>query len=248
MKELILNGRLGNVLFELAHAYSNITNEQLCCIVSNQQLSFINHIRQAFNLQFNTKFIYPKKKLQNFEGYFQSESLFNIEKIRQLFTFSQQYQKYVTQFETIHNINYNRCVAMTIRRGDYITLNGIWIVQPKDYYIQAYEKFFNGYTIIVSSDDISWCKNNLKEYPCIFLDDFMSNKVSILCILSYCKHSIGSSSSFSWWVAWLNEQFDSMNIFPSKWYDLTKLKNNQTPPAENIDQILPSRWIKFNQV
>ena len=247
-KEVVLDGNLGNVLFELAHTYLSIDecSDKVVCNISQQQLKFIWQLKKAFNLQYVTRLDSSKGRMQKFEGYFQSENCFDTTKIRKLFKFSDLYLKLVDDFQHKHNVDLNDCVSMTVRRGDYITLDGIWIAQPKEYYVQAYEKYFNKKTIIMSSDDIEWCKVNFKDYPSIFLNDIVNDPVKLLCVLSYCKYSIGSSSSFSWWTAWLNEQEDSINIFPNRWYDLSKLKPNQQAPKEDIDYILPKRWIQFN--
>lgn len=247
-KEVVLDGNLGNALFELAHAYSSINacSDKVVCNISYQQLKFIQQLKKAFNFQFVTQLDNSKNRMQKFEGYFQSENCFDTTKIRKLFNFSNKYLKLINDFQHVYNVDLNNCIAITIRRGDYITLNGIWIVQQKEYYALTYEKYFNGKTIIMSSDDIEWCKQNFKEYPCIFLNDIINDPTKLLCVLSHCKHSIGSSSSFSWWTAWLNEKEDSINVFPDKWYDLSKLKPNQQTPKEDIDQIIPKRWIQFN--
>ena len=55
--ELYLNGRLGNVLFELAHAYSEMKEHQrLVVYATSQQVSFIRQLRDAFNFPYEIKY------------------------------------------------------------------------------------------------------------------------------------------------------------------------------------------------
>lgn len=232
-----LNGRLGNVLFQLAHFYS--FHDNLICNITNQQLPFIKDLKDAFGLNFkiklNRKFI-PDKEF----GYFQSENLFDVEKIKNKFRFTDNFIKRLD--EEFKSINYEKYVSMTIRRGDYITKNGMWLYFNADVYNELYEKYFDGLPCIISSDDIQWCKDNIKVNHPIFANEITNNSVELLYVLSKCKHTIGSASSFSWWVAWLNEYQDSINIFPDRWYDLSKV--GKYYPTEDVEQIVPSRWLK----
>lgn len=244
--KLYLDGNLGNVLFELAHAYSCKQDDQrLVCYAVSSQLAFIRQVKKAFDLSFNIQYTTYSNIKRNFQGYFQSEKHFNTEKIRKLFQFTKQYKQQAKMFFDELHIKPEDCVAMTVRRGDYVTLDGIWIAQPDEYYKQSFNKFFNNKQCIISSDDIQYVKSNFNSISDIVVNEHTSNVLLILCILSQLKHHIGSSSTFSWWAAWLNEQKDSKIIFPNKWYDLSKLKNNQQIPKEDIDDILPERWIKF---
>lgn len=243
-KEIELRGRLGNVLFELANAYSNMSNsDQLICYVHKQQLPFINNIRNAFNVNFQIR-LYGNKNKINFNGYCQSENLFDRKQIKQVFQMKQDYLRMLQcDFLSKFNLDLDNTVSISIRRGDYITLNGIWQVQPLEYYTQAIQKFFKGKSLLVSSDDVEYAKKNFKDS--IIVNEYTPDPIKILCLLSLCKHHIGSASSFSWWISYLHEKQDSINIFPNKWYDLSKLWKNQPIPSEDIDQILPERWIRF---
>jgi hypothetical protein len=59
--------------------------------------------------------------------------------------------------------------------------------------------------VLISSDDIDWCKNNINIPNAIYINDCTNDIIEILYYLSKCKHHIGSCSTFSWWCAWLNE-------------------------------------------
>lgn len=244
--ELYLNGRLGNVLFELAHAYSEIKeNQKLVVYATSQQVSFVRQLRDAFNLIYEIKYTSNDQIKKRFGGYYQSEKLFDVNKIRKLFIFNNRLQARAYSLLDELSVDPNKCVGMTVRRGDYVTLNGIWRVQPDEFYKESYFRFFDGMTCIASSDDIGYLKR-MNIPNCVVIDDYTNDLMTILCVMSICRCHIGSSSTFSWWISWLNERKDSVNVFPDMWYDLSKLKPNQESPKEDIDQILPERWKRYH--
>jgi hypothetical protein len=49
---------------------------------------------------------------------------------------------------------------------------------------------------ICFSDDIQWCKDNLKFNNIIFMEGF--SDVEDIWLMSLCKHNIIANSSFSW--------------------------------------------------
>lgn len=108
-------------------------------------------LRDAFDLNFKIKL--NKKFLPNSDfGYFQSENLFNVEKIKSKFKFNDGFVK--KMYTKFGNIDYENCVSMTIRRGDYITKNGMWLYFDSGVYNRIYKQYFDGLPCIISSDDI----------------------------------------------------------------------------------------------
>lgn len=244
--ELYLNGRLGNVLFELAHAYSEMKeNQKLVVYATSQQVSFIRQLRDAFSLDCEIRYTTKEQTMRKFSGYWQSEQLFDMDRIRKLFVFNNVIKNNVHDLSNQIGLNFDNCVGMTVRRGDYVTLNGIWRVQPDEFYKESYFRFFDGMTCVASSDDIGYLKR-MNIPNCVVIDDYTNDLMTILCAMSMCRCHIGSSSTFSWWISWLNERKDSVNVFPDMWYDLSKLKPNQESPREDIDQILPERWKRYH--
>ncbi|KAL3871028.1 hypothetical protein ACJMK2_039052 [Sinanodonta woodiana] len=61
---------------------------------------------------------------------------------------------------------------------------------------------YSSIVFIIVSDDISWCKENIKiNYDKVFskFDDPMVD----MAMLSVCDHMIITSGTFGWWGAWL---------------------------------------------
>lgn len=126
-------------------------------------------------------------------------------------------------------------VSIHIRRTDYINSNGYHPVQPIEYYQKALDIINEYDNVVIFSDDITWCRENLKFKNMIFVDDLTD--VENLWLMSTCDHNIIANSSFSWWGAWLNTNNDKKVICPVKWFgDQTNLDSRD---------ITPDSWIRI---
>ena len=124
---------------------------------------------------------------------------------------------------------------MHIRRTDYVTSNGYHPVQSLDYYQNAIDLIGDYDNLYIFSDDINWCKDNLKFKNMIFR--YGNSDIEDLFLMSMCANNIIANSTFSWWAAWLNERPDKRVISPSKWLgEQTNL---------NTNDIIPLDWIKI---
>ncbi len=136
-------------------------------------------------------------------------------------------------------------VSIHVRRGDYATnknANKEHGLLPISYYErsikflrdrQAELRFF------VFSDDIDWCKNNLRlgNRP-VFVEGNVTDKShEDIYLMQHCKHNIIANSSFSWWGAWLNDNPGKIVIAPKNWFR-NKASNSET-------EIVPRRWIRL---
>ena len=69
---------------------------------------------------------------------------------------------------------------------------------------------------VIFSDDIKWCKNNMKWLPENTV--YMENDLNVdLCVMSWCNAHIIANSSFSWWAAWLRGK-NGKTVAPSRWF------------------------------
>lgn len=168
-------------------------------------------------------------------GYWQSEKYF-IE-IEDIIRF-----ELSPTFETLEKLKKNypieNSVSMHIRRTDYVTSNGYHPVQSIDYYKNALDLIGNYDNIIVFSDDINWCKENLQFKNILFIEG--NSDVEDLWLMSLCKNNIIANSSFSWWGAWLNNNKNKKIIYPSMWF--CKQANL------NTSHLIPNSWIKLNSL
>lgn len=167
-------------------------------------------------------------------GYWQSEMFFkeNKEQVRKDFSYA---SDSINDFLIKNHFENQVTVSLHIRRGDYVDAIDMYPLQTIDYYKKALELIGTYDTIIVFSDDIEWCKNNLPFERIIFSEGFTN--VEDLTLMSKCNHNIIANSSFSWWGAYLNNNPHKKIIAPKKWYG-SKM---------NIDtkDLLPESWIKI---
>ena len=166
------------------------------------------------------------------DGFFQSEKYFkhNRQAILDMFTFNFELDKkydFLKKYKT---------TSIHVRRGDYINYPHHHPTQSLEYFSESI-KILERETelFVVFSDDIDWCKENLKLDNIIYIEN--EKDYVELYLMSICSHNIISNSSFSWWGAWLNENENKKVIGPSKWFG--------EAISFNSKDILPEEWIKI---
>ena len=113
-------------------------------------------------------------------------------------------------------------VSIHVRRGDYLK-NPARIVLSENYYIPAMSYFtdrFGSETVhfYVFSDDIPWCRENIKADKITFIDwNTGDDSYRDMQLMSLCKHNITAHSTFSFSAAWLNTNKDKIIICPRRW-------------------------------
>lgn len=135
----------------------------------------------------------------------------------------------------------NDSVCIHIRRGDYITddfvKNNLEICSLEYYYeaIKLIKEKISNPLFYVFSDEPDWVRDNFKPSIVYNLIDHNSeaDATEDLRLMSACKHTIISNSSFSWWAAWLNNYNGKIIIAPKVWR-----KNNR-------DMYTPKSWIRI---
>lgn len=133
--------------------------------------------------------------------------------------------------DLIERVAATHSVSVHIRRGDYVSNANVAAGMAKcslDYYIRA-ANFIEARTarapvFYVFSDDISWCRENLKlPGKMIFLDGNGEEHChEDLRLMSQCKHHIIANSTFSWWGAWLNSNPKKIVVAPKRWITSSK--------------------------
>lgn len=173
-------------------------------------------------------------------GYFQNEKYFkdSAPEILNEFSFKNNFSSEVKNIAD--KIEKSNSISIHIRRGDYITskkARNIMVELGLDYYKKAIEiivKKVENPHFFVFSDDIEWCKKNLKiEFPVEYLDKNTAGQKNAnhLQLMSLCRHNIIANSSFSWWGAWLNQNTEKIIIAPKKWFN-----------DKDDNDIVPLKW------
>lgn len=109
-------------------------------------------------------------------------------------------------------------VSIHIRHGDYLQLTDWCHVLSADYYHRAMEYIRNRVdnpVFYCFSDDLQWCKENLKADNIVFVDgNHGQESYRDMQLMSLCKHNVVANSTFSMWGAWLNSNPDKIVIRP----------------------------------
>ena len=248
------NGRLGNQMFQYAalKGIARNNNYEFRIPFSDGYYEHSDHfLSRYFKLDEDIKYysqemflylsdnfkVYEEKQSHAFDeelfencedntdlfGYFQTEKYFvDIkDEIYEDFTFLTEFNKPFDEYVSLH-----------VRRGDYVNQPQNYILSTPEYYNSAIEYFEGKYPIVVVSDDINWCKNNIKAD----LYKYNMSQVRDLHTMSNATHNIMANSSFSWWGSWLNKNPDKVVIAPKDWYgpNLSHL---------NIKNLIPESWI-----
>lgn len=135
-------------------------------------------------------------------------------------------------------------VSVHVRRGDYVnnpSINSFHGVCPSAYYHSAMELMAqktNDPHFFIFSDDIQWCKKNIKtSYPVTYVDHNGPEDAHFdLWLMSQCRYHIIANSTLSWWGAWLNPQSDKIVIAPLRWFN---------DPTIDTSDLIPASWMRI---
>ena len=250
-----LRGRTGNMMFEIAHAYAKSLEFNRQFVVPNSESSS-GHLEKTLfrKLDFNIKvsgqdptakivngqFFYENLKPFDeeptiFSGYYQTEKYFSkyTEVIKDL------YSPPISFFERVIKdfpfFNNSIVGAINVRRGDYLSMSTRHPVITSDYIHESYNNLPKCDYLLVLSDDIPWCKENIKLPNLVFVDNYVD--CDGLWLLSLCDHFIISNSTYSWWGAYLSRTDNKIVVSPDTWFGPDVI--------ENPKDIWCDSWVKI---
>lgn len=129
-------------------------------------------------------------------------------------------------------------VAINVRRGDYLRVERCGFrVMSKELIASIIDDCYDKEDrFIFVSDDINWCKENFNGPRFMFADKPYPNKPEIdLYLQTQTKSNVISNSTFSWWGAYLNKNWNV--VCPWPWF--------HSGMINSMENILPKEWIKF---
>jgi len=243
-------GRLGNVFFQAAHCIAFAMRNGTEFSMPNRTTDpywnplYLQHLVDPYYIQ-GKEDVLVNEKYHEFQevqfldewrgkqvvlnGYWQSEKYFKDYRtlILDLFNFPWEQKKFVS----IH-----------IRRGDYLRLPDKHPPFSEEYMRCATSRFYmKGHDCFkVFSDDIAWCKEYFKDPHYAAMKIEFSTNTSEVDDITEMSHAVGhinSSSTFSWWGAWLNRNPDKIVFTPKLWF----VENYPL----NTSDIIPDSWIKI---
>jgi hypothetical protein len=254
-------GGLGNMFFHIASIWTLAmdNNDELCLLNIEQKIKELDAATNITTTWRNTthaeKYKYffnriswangnaskvitlpfqyiPIKYVEGAEyrGYFQSEKYFKHrrDEILNLFRPHSSFQNEIDKYSNLFGN-----ISLHVRRS-WIGLNisHILTVQSMDYYNKAISMLPKDLKILVFSDDLEWCKQNFIGERFVFIDEI---DYIALYLMGKMKHNINSSSTFSWWGAWMGNP--ETVIAPKQWFGI----NSGIPFAD----VVPENWIKL---
>ncbi|MFD2161737.1 alpha-1,2-fucosyltransferase [Paradesertivirga mongoliensis] len=171
--------------------------------------------------------IYEYEGSSYYWGYWQNFNYFiGIEPIlRRHFVFNRPLSgRNAELLKQIHRMN---AVSLHVRRGDYLQnelLGNVCDLSYIENALKTIKSIVLEPTFVIFSNDIAWCKENLRGEKCIYVDWNMGeDSYCDLQLMSSCNHNIIANSSFSWWGAWLNRNPEQIVISPRQWMNLPDL-------------------------
>lgn len=223
----VLNDGLGNKLrIELFDVFK----------INPDQIGFVQGSDVQEQLfEFDRRFLeLDKNNNYNIIGYFQTEKYFkNVEnEVKKNFEFLDTIKEDCEDIVPMMK----DCVALHIRRGDYLINKNNHYNLTLEYYRQALEQFDSDRQVVIFSDDPDWCKKQNIFESDRFLVSETNNSYLDLYLMSVCSDFIIANSTFSWWGAWLANK--GKVIAPKQWFG---------PALEhkNTKDLYPQGWIKL---
>lgn len=228
-----LKQRTGNLMFQIAHGYSQaLRNKRRFILPSNVESSL--HLQKNLFRYFDfgleslpdikyteSTFEYQELAINEnsptvFDGWFQSEKFFEPHKevIKNLFYPPAHFINNVK--EDLPFLFNHTTLAINVRRGDYLYKPGGHPVITMDYINEALKHVPKCERVLVMSDDIGWCKENIHLDNVYFNEKYWDHEG--IWLLSLCDHFIISNSSFSWWGAYLSKTPYKTVVCPDTWF------------------------------
>jgi hypothetical protein len=249
-------GRLGNQMFQVANAYTQAALHKRRLILPLKDTAVEPYLKNVFsslqdnfvidhapveedvhviNGTFNFTQYYPHpNKCTVFRGFYQSEKYF-IEKaseIKKLFGPTKEFVE--KAYKEYPQLTHGPVVGINVRRGDYLNFPTRHPVITLDYIYEALKNTPEAKYHIVVSDDIEWCKENIKLPNCVFAT-FVEHEA--LWLLSLCHHFVISNSSFSWWGAYLSNYINKVVVTPDTWVG--------PDIVDNMQDVWCPDWVKI---
>lgn len=121
-------------------------------------------------------------------------------------------------------IQESNAICLSIRKGDFLSKgNEKFNICSDEYYYSGIKLICSKIPdakIVVFSDDINWCKNNLRldGYDVLYENNDGNDPVwEKLRLMSMCKYFVIANSTFSWWAQYLCEYTNKIVVAPRPW-------------------------------
>ena len=244
-------GNLGNQLFQIASTIgiAKKAGQQHCFPDWDYEDYFEFNFSKmqstsTWNLMQETKFNYYEWSAENgdidLNGWLQSERYFSNVKIKNVFKFKFDFEnKLLEKYKILFT---RKTILISVRRGDFVNNPNYFQLSYKYYLTALLHHFGNleSYNIIFASDSLSYCKKHFSFLPNVFFLDNLK-PIEQLCLGSKCDNYIISNSTFSWWIAWLGQGFQTKIIRP-----VAIFRGEYSKKYDESDYF-PSTWVQHDE-
>lgn len=229
-----VQGNMGNWIFSYMYSYIWAKKHDISNVYAKpeiplyyKQIKYYNKLKETIFRNINFKLNIPRGiQIYKTQLWYQYEDFSWIEEKNNLMftgvvqcydTYKDYRQDFIKIFgptqeikNEIHRLygDLTDFVGFNIRRGDFLEWENYWIYSETE--IESILKTYcQNKKVIITSDDIEWCKQNI-NCPNIIFADKQSNKYNKIVIDFYLnmlcgENIISAGSTFSWLCAWMNE-------------------------------------------
>ena len=260
MVYVLLDGRIGNNLFQVAAAaslagrnncgfrvitgrYKTPDSAQLVRYLQQFRTNILRKVEiteempEKYSLYQEREFSYQPVEYKAgilLDGFFQSEKYFDRNIVLDLFEIDNDTKNYIQQ--KYGDLFREEITALHVRRGDYLKSSDNYAVCSFPYFRNAIRHIGQNKRYLVFSDDIAWCKKKFIGDNFIFSEG--ETAIVDLYMQSFCTNNIISNSSFSWWGAWLNKNPGKIVIAPEPWFGVAY-------HDKSTKDLIPESWIRM---
>lgn len=149
-------------------------------------------------------------------GFFQSEEYFpDNDLVREWFSFRE--ESIISVRGKYRHLDFSRTVSLNFRFGDKVRLQDMFVIANLDYYAKALSYVTNSENLLVVSDEIDRARRIAERLSgnIVYANDTEGHED--LYLMSLCHDNICSTSTFSWWGAWLNNYGDKVVVCLKEW-------------------------------
>jgi len=138
-------------------------------------------------------------------------------------------------------------VSIHLRRGDYLTIPAYMDICNKSYYEAAIEhirQLVTNPVFFVFSDDMEWCRENLKIDGAKYIDwNEGEGSIFDFILMTRCSCSITANSTFSFWGALIG-RIKEVVVYPRVWNSITGRVPNFYEAFDHTTKLIPLDFSK----
>jgi len=221
-------GRMGNFLYEAACAYGFAKKHNLIFSVNPNTNDtkwnpvYLEHlVHPEFILQEDILVNEVWTTEQHYQDYQYTDEMKGKNIIFNGYNQSYRYFDFCRD-EMLKDFNFpyelkDKVCSIHVRRGDYLQYPTKHPVVTMGYINEAMQYILSNTdtaNFLVFSDDLAWCKENIKGENIAYSEG--RNEVEDLTLMSHCAHNICSNSTLAVWGAELNQNPNKVVVVPSE--------------------------------